>query len=173
MTSGAGADEARTAHRNVERVQAALAAAGAAGTPVELAASARTAADAATALGCAVGAIASSLVFALVREPGAEPTALLILTSGAHRVDVDRVTALLGAHSVTRATPELVRAATGFPIGGVAPVGHPQPLPTLVDRALADHDVVWASAGTPHAVFATTYDELVRITGGTPADVGA
>ncbi len=74
--------------------------------------------------------------------------------------------------ALRRATPEFVRSATGQVIGGVAPVGHPAPLRTLVDVVLADYDVVWASGGVPHVVFATTYDELVRLTGGTPAEVG-
>jgi prolyl-tRNA editing enzyme YbaK/EbsC (Cys-tRNA(Pro) deacylase) len=96
---------------------------------------------------------------------------LLVLTSGAHRVDTQKVADLLGVAGLDRATPEVVRAATGFAIGGVAPVGHPQPLRTLVDVALARHPVVWAAAGHPHVVFSTTYDELVRITGGHPAEV--
>ena len=153
-------------HPGVLKVTEALAAAGATGEVVELAAEVRTAALAAAALGVEVGAIANSLVF----DAGGEP--LLVLTSGAHRVDTAKVAALLGLPAVRRATPEFVRAATGQPIGGVAPVGHPGRLRTLVDVVLADHDVVWASGGVPHVVFATTYDELVRITGGTPAEVG-
>jgi prolyl-tRNA editing enzyme YbaK/EbsC (Cys-tRNA(Pro) deacylase) len=153
-------------HPGVQKVTEALAAAGATGDVVELAAEVRTAALAAAALGVEVGAIANSLVFDADGEP------LLVLTSGAHRVDTAKVAALLGLPAVRRATPEFVRSATGQPIGGVAPVGHPAPLHTLVDVVLADHDVVWASGGVPHVVFATTYDELVRITGGTPAEVG-
>jgi prolyl-tRNA editing enzyme YbaK/EbsC (Cys-tRNA(Pro) deacylase) len=153
-------------HPGVLKVTEALAAAGATGEVVELAAEVRTAALAAAALGVEVGAIANSLVF----DAGGEP--LLVLTSGAHRVDTAKVAALLGLPAVRRATPEFVRAATGQPIGGVAPVGHPAPLRTLVDVVLAHHDVIWASGGVPHVVFATTYDELVRITGGTPAEVG-
>lgn len=153
-------------HPNTARVQAALAAAGAAGEAVTLADSARTAADAAAALGCDVGAIVKSLVFAADDEP------LLVLTSGAHQADLTRLAALVGAAAVRRAAPELVRDATGFPIGGVAPVGHPRPLRTLVDEALAAHRVLWAAAGTPHSVFPTTYDELIRLTGGIPAHVG-
>jgi prolyl-tRNA editing enzyme YbaK/EbsC (Cys-tRNA(Pro) deacylase) len=153
-------------HPTVLKVTETLAATGATGEVVELAAEVRTAALAAAALGVEVGAIANSLVFDADGEP------LLVLTSGAHRVDTAKVAALLGVPAVRRATPEFVRAATGQPIGGVAPVGHPAPLRTLVDVVLADHDVVWASGGVPHVVFATTYDELVRITGGTPAEVG-
>jgi prolyl-tRNA editing enzyme YbaK/EbsC (Cys-tRNA(Pro) deacylase) len=150
----------------VLKVAEALAAAGATGEVVELADEVRTAALAAEAVGVEVGAIANSLVFDADGEP------LLVLTSGAHRVDTAKVAALLGVPAVRRATPEFVRAATGQPIGGVAPVGHPAPLRTLVDVELADHDVVWAAGGVPHVVFATTYGELVRITGGTPAEVG-
>jgi len=161
------------AHPNVERVTQALATAGATGSPVELTSSARTAAEAAASLGCAVGAIASSLVFVIRTTPDdPAPEPLLVVTSGAHRVDVGRVASLLGVHSVDRAHPDVVRAATGYPIGGVAPVGHPGPLRILVDNALAAYDEVWAAAGTPHAVFPTTYDELLRLTGGQPADVG-
>ncbi|MEV5503761.1 YbaK/EbsC family protein, partial [Nonomuraea fuscirosea] len=76
-----------------------------------------------------------------------------------------------GAERVRRATPEFVRQATGQPIGGVAPVGHPAPVRTLVDTWLSKHEVVWAAGGHPHTVFPTTFDELVRITGGTPVDV--
>jgi prolyl-tRNA editing enzyme YbaK/EbsC (Cys-tRNA(Pro) deacylase) len=152
-------------HPTVARVAEILRAAGASGEPVQLQDSARTAAEAAAALGCEVGAIASSLVFAADGEP------LLVMTSGAHRVDTTHVAELLGVSTVKRADADLVRAATGYAIGGVAPVGHPAPLRTLVDIALADHDVVWAAAGHSHAVFPTSYAELVHLTGGTPARV--
>jgi len=152
-------------HPHVARVAEALRSAGATGEPVQLDASARTAAEAAAALGCDVGAIASSLVFSADGEP------LLVMTSGAHRVDTAHVAALLGVSRVERADAETVKAATGFAIGGVAPVGHPAPLRTLVDVALGEHDRVWAAAGHPHAVFPTTFDELVRLTGGMPAQV--
>ena len=133
----------------------------------ELPEPAPTAATAAAQLGCEVGAIANSLVFSADGAP------LLVLTSGAHRVDTTRVAVLVGAATVKRAGPEFVRAATGQAIGGVAPVGHPQPLRTLVDRWLDAHDVVWAAAGHAHTVFPTSFAELVRITSGAPADVGA
>jgi prolyl-tRNA editing enzyme YbaK/EbsC (Cys-tRNA(Pro) deacylase) len=87
-------------------------------------------------------------------------------------VDTSRVAALLGAERVRRASPEVVRAATGQVIGGVAPVGHPAPLPTLVDTWLDKYDEVWAAAGHAHTVFPTSFAELVRITAGTPADIG-
>jgi prolyl-tRNA editing enzyme YbaK/EbsC (Cys-tRNA(Pro) deacylase) len=125
-----------------------------------------TAAAAAALVGVTVGAIANSLIFAT-----ADGEPLLVLTSGAHRVDTAKVAALVGTAKLSRATPEFVRAATGQSIGGVAPVGHPKPVRTLVDTALADHPQVWAAGGIPHAVFPTTFEELVRITGGTPADV--
>src|SRR6185437_9803608 len=129
--------------------------------------SAPTAAAAAAQLGCEVGAIANSLVFA------ADGVPLLVMTSGAHRVDTARVAALVGAAVVARADAKSVRAWTGQVIGGVAPVGHPAPIRTLVDVWLAKYDVVWAAGGHPHAVFPTAYDELLRITGGTSAEVGA
>ena len=129
--------------------------------------SAPTAAAAAAQLGCDVGAIANSLVFAADGAP------LLVMTSGAHRVDTARVASLAGAGVVARADPRSVRAWTGQVIGGVGPVGHPAPIRTLVDDWLAKYDVVWAAAGHPHAVFPTSFDELVRITGGTSAEVGA
>jgi prolyl-tRNA editing enzyme YbaK/EbsC (Cys-tRNA(Pro) deacylase) len=128
--------------------------------------SAPTAAAAAAQLGCEVGAIANSLVFAADGAP------LLVMTSGAHRVDTARVAALVGAAVVARADAKSVRAWTGQVIGGVAPVGHPAPIRTLVDVWLAKYDVVWAAGGHPHAVFPTSYDELMRITGGTSAEVG-
>lgn len=152
-------------HPNAQRVADALAAAGASGAVRQLPDSARTASMAAEALGVEIGAIVNSLVFAADGAP------LLVLTSGAHRVDTGRVGGLLGAVELTRATPDFVRAATGQPIGGVAPLGHPVRLRTLVDVALGHYDVVWAAAGTPHTVFPTSYVELLRITGGTAADV--
>jgi prolyl-tRNA editing enzyme YbaK/EbsC (Cys-tRNA(Pro) deacylase) len=126
----------------------------------ELDASTRTARDAAAALGCDVGAIASTLVFMADGAP------LIVMTSGAHRVDVARVAALLGVTDVRQASPDEVRAATGFAIGGVAPVGHPEPLRTLIDEDLGGYPVLWAAAGTGHSVFSTTFDELAAMTGG-------
>ncbi|TFC11152.1 YbaK/EbsC family protein [Cryobacterium algoritolerans] len=125
---------------------------------------ATTAPAAAAALGISVGAIANSLVFTLDDEP------LLVLTSGAHRVNTEWLGQRLGG-IIGRASPEVVRDATGQVIGGVAPVGHPSPLRTLVDVALAEFPVVWAAAGHAHTVFPTTFDELVRITGGEPTAV--
>jgi prolyl-tRNA editing enzyme YbaK/EbsC (Cys-tRNA(Pro) deacylase) len=152
-------------HPSAVNVADALRALGVAGQVRELPEPAPTAATAAAQLGCEVGAIANSLVFSADGAP------LLVLTSGAHRVDTGKVAALLSVAAVKRADPEFVRAATGQVIGGVAPVGHPQPLRTLVDRWLEKYDVVWAAAGDAHTVFPTSFTELVRITGGTPADV--
>lgn len=124
-----------------------------------------TAALAAEALGCEIGAIANSLLF----EAGGAP--VLVLTSGAHRVDTVKVAAGIGVDRLRRASPDFVRAHTGQVIGGVSPLGHPQPVPTYLDRWLQRHPVVWAAAGHPAAVFSTTYDELRTLTGATPVDV--
>jgi prolyl-tRNA editing enzyme YbaK/EbsC (Cys-tRNA(Pro) deacylase) len=124
-----------------------------------------TAAAAAAALGCEVGAIANSLVFDADGEP------LLVLASGAHRVDTGKVAALVGAARVRRAGAEFVLAATGQEVGGVAPVGHPAPLRTVVDTDLAAFPVLWAGGGDHWTMFAVNYDDLVRITGGVPASV--
>lgn len=124
-----------------------------------------TAVAAAAALDVQVGQIVNSLVFSAAGDP------LLVLTSGAHRVDLERVAGLVGADWVRRATADFVRKHTGQPIGGVAPLGHPKPLRTLVDRALSPYQEIWAAGGVPRAVFPTTYPELLRITDATPADV--
>jgi len=155
------ADEATAAlPERVRAVVSALRAARADGVPRILDDAARTAQEAAAALGVEVGAIANSLVFLADGAP------LLVMTSGAHRVDTAALAARIGVGTIDRAAPADVRDATGQAIGGVAPVGHPAPLPTVVDEALAAFDVIWAAAGTPHAVFPTTFDELVRITNG-------
>lgn len=142
-----------------------LRAAGITGEIVVLPDAASTAALAAAALGIEVGAIANSLVFWSDDEP------LLVMTSGAHRVDTGALAQRLGRDTIRRATPEQVREATGQAIGGVAPTGHPQPLVTVIDEDLARYDEIWAAGGTPHTVFPLTYDELVRLTGGTIAKV--
>ena len=139
---------------------------GVAGEVRELPEPAPTAATAAAQLGCEVGAIANSLVFSADGAP------LLVMTSGAHRVDTAKVAGLMGVSTVRRADARSVREWTGQAIGGVAPVGHPSPIRTLVDTWLESCDVIWAAAGHPHAVFPTSYAELLRITDGTPADVG-
>ncbi len=124
-----------------------------------------TAALAAAALGCEVGAIANSLLF------DAGQTPVLILTSGAHRVDTAKVAARLGVDTLKRATPDFVREHTGQVIGGVSPIGHPAVVPTYLDSWLRRYDVVWAAAGHPAAVFSTTYDELVALTGAVEIEV--
>jgi prolyl-tRNA editing enzyme YbaK/EbsC (Cys-tRNA(Pro) deacylase) len=131
----------------------------------------RTAALAAEALGVPVGAIANSLIFRATEGDRVFP--LLALTSGAHRADTTRLAALAGADTVGRADPAFVREHTGQAIGGVAPVGHPRPIMTLVDNALAAYEVVWAAAGHPKSVFPTTFADLVALTGGVAADVAA
>ena len=152
-------------HSSAEHVASELAALGVQGQVQELAEPAPTAATAAAQLGCEVGAIANSLLFSADGAP------LLVLTSGAHRVDTAKVAAELGVREVRRGDPDFVYASTGQRIGGVAPIGHPKPVRTLVDVALRSYDVIWAAAGHVHTVFPTTFDELVRITSGTPADV--
>jgi prolyl-tRNA editing enzyme YbaK/EbsC (Cys-tRNA(Pro) deacylase) len=97
---------------------------------------------------------------------------LLVLTSGRHRVDTARLATLLDVAKISRADADFVRTHSGVSIGGVSPIGHPEPLRTVVDTALDDYDVVWAAGGHSHAVFPTSFGELVRITGGTPAEVG-
>ena len=148
------------------RFAEALRSLGVTGEVRELPEPAPTAAAAAAQLGCEVGAIANSLVFAADGAP------LLVMTSGAHRVDTARVAKVLDVSSVERADARSVRAWTGQVIGGVGPVAHPAPIRTLVDNRLARYDMVWAAAGHPHTVFPTSYAELLRITNGTPADVG-
>ena len=129
--------------------------------------SARSAREAADALGVHVGQICSSLIFAISDEP------ILILTSGRHRVDTEMVAREQGLAKLERADAELVKSRTGFAIGGVAPIGHIQPITTYIDRALNDYPIIWAAAGHPHAVFPTTFEELLRVTGATPIAVAA
>jgi prolyl-tRNA editing enzyme YbaK/EbsC (Cys-tRNA(Pro) deacylase) len=153
-------------HPRVAEVARLLAEAGAPGEVRVLPAEVRTAAAAAAELGVPVGAIANSLVFAVGELP------LLVLTSGAHRVDERAVAELLGVEAITPGKADFVRRHTGQAIGGVAPIGHPEPIGTLVDVELARHETVWAAAGHPAAVFSTSYDELLRLTEGTAAEVG-
>ena len=152
-------------HAAISRFRSTLEAAGATGRVVVLPDSVHTAALAAEALGCEVGAIANSLLF------DADGTPVLILTSGAHRVDTGKVAADLGLSALRRAKPDFVRQHTGQVIGGVSPVGHPSPVPTYIDSALRGFDEVWAAAGHPAAVFSTSFEELVRLTGATEVDV--
>ncbi len=152
-------------HPGIDHVTTLLHEAGWNGTVHTFAAGVGTAQAAADALGCDVGAIANSLVF------DADGSPVLILTSGAHRVDQPLVARTLAVGSLPRATPDFVRVHTGQVIGGVAPIGHPAPIPTYLDHALRRHPVIWAAAGHPNALFDTTYDELRRITTATEIDV--
>jgi prolyl-tRNA editing enzyme YbaK/EbsC (Cys-tRNA(Pro) deacylase) len=152
-------------HPSISRFRAEHARRGGAGEIVILPDAVHTAALAAEALGCEVGAIANSLLF------DADGSPVLILTSGAHRVDTARTAAGVGVGKLRRASPEFVREHTGQVIGGVSPIGHPAPVPTYLDSWLQRYDVVWAAAGHPAAVFSTTYDELLRMTGASPIDV--
>lgn len=152
-------------HPAIDGFRDALARLGGSGRIVVLPDSVHTAALAAEALGCEVGAIANSLLFDAHGSP------VLILTSGAHRVDTAKVAAELGVDSLRRAKPEFVRAHTGQVIGGVSPIAHPAPVPTYIDPWLRRYDEVWAAAGHPAAVFSTSYDELVRLTGAESIEV--
>ena len=151
----------------VKRVVAALAEHGCAGEIKVLSDSARTAAEAAAALGIEVGQIASSLIFKL---PDGSP--LLVITSGRHRVDTDLVAQNLGIEKLGRVDADYVKEQSGFSIGGVAPIGWVSPATILIDQVLNDYDVVWAAAGHPHAVYPTTYAELIQCTGAQPMNVG-
>ena len=157
----------------VQRVRAAIAANSLPGEIKVLNESARTAAEAATALGVEVGQIASSLVFQLP-----DGAALLIITSGRHRVDTKKVAAALGVEKLSRADIDWVKSVSGFSVGGVAPIGwQSENLTTqvriVIDEALNDYDVVWAAAGHPHAVFPTSLAELQAVTGATRMKVSA
>ncbi len=152
-----------TEHPSIAHFRAELTRLGGAGEIVVLPDSVHTAALAAEALGCEVGAIANSLLFDAAGSP------VLILTSGAHRVDTDHVAAVTGP--LSRADKDFVKTHTGQVIGGVAPIAHPAPVPTYIDTWLSKYDVLWAGAGHPAAVFSTSYDELVAMTGATPIEV--
>ena len=152
-------------HASISRFRDALSAKGGRGRIVTLPDSVHTAALAAEALGCEVGAIANSLLFDAEGEP------VLILTSGSHRVDTGKVAAAIGVGSLDRAKPEFVRAHTGQVIGGVSPIAHPSRIRTYLDPWLRQYDEIWAAAGHPAAVFSTTYDELLAMTGATEIEV--
>ena len=154
-------------HPSCQTVDDILAATGLPGRVRILGDAAPTARAAAEQLGCPVGAIANSLIFcAVATSDEATPTPLLIMTSGAHRVDVEKVGLEQGT-TLRRASAEFVRKHTGQPIGGVAPIGHPRPIRTLVDVTLAEFDELWAAGGIPHAVFPISYLHLVALTNGT------
>ena len=158
-------------HPSIARFRAELEARGGTGRIVVLPDSVHTAALAAEALGCEVGAIANSLVFAISHEGDGEDEPLLLLTSGAHRVDTAKVAATLGVPALKRAKPDFVRRHTGQVIGGVSPIAHPAPVRTFLDPTLQQYDEIWAAAGHPAAVFSTTYAELRQMTGAEDIDV--
>jgi len=152
--------EATPKQASAQAVQAALVAAGVECLVVELPASTRSAREAAAAIGCDVAQIAKSIVF----RGAASAAAYLVIARGSDRIAESAVAAEVG-EAVAMASPEFVRQATGFAIGGVPPVGHPQPLTTLIDQGLLTLDTLWAAAGTPHAVFRLTPEELRRLAG--------
>ena len=152
----------------VKRFQEAATKLGVKGEVNILAETARTAIDAANGLGIEVGQIASSLIFKL---PSGNP--LLRITSGRHRVDTDLVAKNLGIAELGRADANYVKEVSGYSVGGVSPIGWTsQPEVTLIDQALNDYPVVWAASGHPHAVYPTSFDELIECTGATPMVVG-
>ncbi len=151
----------RSLHPSCVRVNEIIEASGVAGRVRILPEAAPTAQSAADQVGVEVGAIANSLIF---RTASDRP--LLVMTSGAHRVDTKVVAHLIG-EKIGRADADFVRRHTGQPIGGVAPVGHPAPITTLIDEDLAQFPELWAAGGIPHAVFPLTFEELVALTGGT------
>ena len=154
-----------TEHPSISRFRDDHTSRGGTGEIVVLPDAVHTAALAAEALGCQVGAIANSLLF------DADGSPVLVLTSGAHRVDTAKVAERIGVARLKRATPEFVREHTGQVIGGVSPIAHPAPVPTYLDSWLRRYDVVWAAAGHPSAVFSTTFDELAAMTGATEIEV--
>jgi len=154
-----------TTHPNTERVRDAARAAGLTIEVREFPEGTRTADDAARAIGCTVDQIVKSLVFLVDDEP------VIALVSGAHRLDEAALLAAHGATEIARADADTVRSATGYPIGGVPPFGHPSPLPTYMDPHLLTFDVVWAAAGTPRHVFAVDPADLRAATRAEAADI--
>lgn len=153
-------------HPNGVKVRDALIAAQVSGKIVQTIESSPTAATAAAQLDIEVGQVANSLIFEADGEP------ILVLTSGQHKADTVRLAEFIGATKVSRPNADFVRQHTGQPIGGVAPVGHPTQLRTVVDTQLSAWPVVWAAGGHPHYVFPTSFEELLRITNGQAFDVG-
>jgi len=153
---------------SVQRVSAKLKELGVNGEVHVLSDSARTAQEAADALGILVGQVASSIVFKLDDE-----SPLLVITSGRHRVDTKIVAEKLGVAKLHRVDADYVKEKSGFSIGGVSPVGWVNPPTILIDEALNDYEVVWAAAGHPHSVYPTTYAELIKCTGARPMFIGA
>jgi prolyl-tRNA editing enzyme YbaK/EbsC (Cys-tRNA(Pro) deacylase) len=160
-----------TEHSAVRRVRLELERHGITTEIRHLSDTARSALEAAQVLEVEVGQIASSIVFKISDDQGERP--LLVVTSGRHRVDTELVAKELGLEKLGRADADFVRSWSGFAIGGVSPLGWiSKPEIILIDEALSDYDVVWAAAGHPHAVYPTTYDELIQCTGAQPMIVG-
>ncbi len=156
------------ANSSVVRVSELLKKLGCSGQVSILTESARTALDAATALNIEVGQIASSIVFKL---PNGNP--LLVITSGRHRVDINLVAKHLAVERLDRADADYVKEVSGFSIGGVAPIGWLlNPEITVIDQALDEYEIIWAASGHPHAVYPTTFAELIRCSSATPMVVG-
>lgn len=153
---------------SVMRVQTVLSAHGLTSAVVELSESTRTAQQAAVALGVNVGQIVKSLVF----RGSCSGAGLMCAVSGANRVDEAKMTGLFG-ESIERATPEFVRRATGFAIGGVAPIGHLEMLPVFIDKDLNQYSEIWAAAGSPHTIFCLSPLQLVALSGGCTVDLKA
>lgn len=148
-----------------DRVLAALHAGGVVTNILEFPHSTRTAADAAAAIGTTVAQIVKCLVFLADAQP------VLVLASGANRVDATKLARAVGVRRIAKANADVVRDATGFSIGGVPPVGHPKPLPVYIDRDLLDFEIVYAAAGTPTSVFSISPALLQRLTRGTVVDL--
>jgi len=153
-------------HANAVRAQQAITDAGLDATVKTLDESAHTVAEAAAALEVKEAQIAKSLIFMADGEP------VMIVASGDQRIDTKLLSEHMGGKKIKRADADAVRSATGYPIGGVSPAGLPGELTVLVEESLDRFDAVWAAAGTPHAVFCSTYKELLQLTGGTPSNVG-
>ena len=165
------AGDAAPEHPSIARFRSTWTSLGGSGRIEVLPDSVHTAALAAEALGCEVGAIANSLLFAAPDPVSGADRPILVLTSGAHRVDTAKAAALIGVPALHRASAEFVKTHTGQVIGGVSPIAHPGPVPTDLDVALRRYPEIWAAAGHPAAVFSSTYDELLRMTGATEIEV--
>jgi len=152
-------------HPSVTKFKNAAQSLGVVGEVIQTKETARTAAEAAATLGVEVGQIVKSLIFE------ADGEIVLVLTSGENKVDTQKVASAFGVKNVGKADADQVRAASGYAIGGVPPLGHVTKMKILIDQTFEKYDKIWAAAGHPHYVFPTTYEELVRLSGATPADV--
>jgi len=150
-------------HPSAQRVQKAIIEAGATCQVLELAASTRTAVEAAEAAGCEVGQIVKSLVF-LLETDGSPSQPVLLLVSGTNRVHEKHLGRLLGG-KLARPDADYVREVSGYAIGGIPPLGHKNPIGTYIDEDLLQYEIIWAAAGTPNAIFSIHPQELVRISG--------